>query len=94
MTRVLLVRLSSMGDVVHALGAAESLSRARPDLELHFAVQRSFAPLLERLDYLSSVLEHQRRPALSGLLRTARKVRADGGARGGAWWALRRRPRG
>lgn len=76
MTRVLLVRLSAMGDVVHSLGAVEALARARPDLELHFAVQPSFAPLLERLDYLTSVFAHQRRPVLSGMTRTARALRA------------------
>ena len=78
MTRVLLVRLSAMGDVVHTLGAAEALARARPDLELHFVVQRRIAPLLENLSYLSSVLVHERRPALTGLWRTAMRARRLG----------------
>ncbi len=42
MSRVLVVRLSAMGDIVHSLGAVEALARARPDLELHFIAQRAF----------------------------------------------------
>lgn len=78
MTRVLLVRLSAMGDVVHSLGAVEALARARPDLELHFVLQRPFAPLLEGLDHLSSVIPHQRRPAIAGLARTGKGLRRMG----------------
>ena len=60
MRAVLVVRLSAMGDIVHCLGAVEALAKARPDLELHFITQSSFAPLLEYLDHLSSVLTHDR----------------------------------
>jgi ADP-heptose:LPS heptosyltransferase len=74
--RVLAVRLSAMGDVVHSLGAVRALAEARPDVELHMVVQRPFAPLLLGFPGLCSVVEHDRRPALRGLLRTAKSLRA------------------
>lgn len=76
MTRVLVVRLSAMGDVVEAVGAVEALAVARPDLELHWAVQRELAPLLEGLPFVRSVIAHRRRPGLRGMVATARAVRA------------------
>ena len=43
--KILLVRLSSMGDVLHTLPALTDLQRARPDLRLHWLVEPAFAPI-------------------------------------------------
>ena len=43
--KVLLLRLSSMGDVLHTLPAVTDLRRARPDVELHWLVEPSFAAI-------------------------------------------------
>ncbi len=75
MSRILLVRLSAMGDVIQSLGAVQALRRACPDDELHYLVQRPFAPLLEGLG-LDSIVIHDRKPALLGYARTCRRVRA------------------
>ncbi|MCS7315903.1 MAG: glycosyltransferase family 9 protein [Bryobacterales bacterium] len=45
--RILVVRLSSMGDVVHALPAAASLKHSHSGSELWWLVARPWAPLLE-----------------------------------------------
>lgn len=73
--RVLVVRLSAMGDVVQALGAVEALARARPGWEVHAVVQTAFAPLFENLAHVASVIPHARRPAAVGFLRTVRRLR-------------------
>ncbi|MBI5850659.1 MAG: hypothetical protein HZB39_06410 [Planctomycetes bacterium] len=73
--RVLVVRLSAMGDVVHGLAAMTALRAARPDDELHQVVQAPFAPLLEGLD-LTSVIAHDRKGGPRAFLRTARRLRA------------------
>ncbi len=73
---VLLVRLSAMGDIVHALGAMQALARARPTWRLHVAVQREFAPLFAQLDWVASIVEHDRRAVLLGFARLMRRLRA------------------
>ena len=45
--RVLIVKLSAIGDVVHALPVATALRRRYPDLEVTWAVERWVAPLLD-----------------------------------------------
>jgi heptosyltransferase-1 len=45
--RILVVKLSAMGDVVHALPAVTYLRRAAPSSEIHWAVDTRFAELLE-----------------------------------------------
>jgi len=45
--RVLIVKLSSIGDVVHALPVATALRRRFPQMELTWAVERWVAPVLD-----------------------------------------------
>ncbi len=43
--RVLIVRLSSMGDMVHTLPAVTDAARVVPDLEIDWVVDRAFAEI-------------------------------------------------
>ena len=43
--KVLLVRLSSMGDLIHTLPAVNDLSVCRPDIELHWLCEAGFADI-------------------------------------------------
>ena len=45
--RILIVKLSAMGDVLHALPAVAYLRKAAPKAEIHWAVDTRFAELLE-----------------------------------------------
>lgn len=45
--RILIVKLSALGDVVHALPAIGYLAKAAPDASIDWAVDRRFASLLE-----------------------------------------------
>ena len=46
--RVLLVKLSSLGDVVHSLPAAMDIQAAIPGVQIDWVVEPAFAPLLQR----------------------------------------------
>ncbi|MBK8974714.1 MAG: glycosyltransferase family 9 protein [Planctomycetes bacterium] len=72
MTRVAVVRLSAMGDVVHGVAAVQALRAARPELDVLWVVQRSFAPLL---DGVVDVLRHDRRGGVPAYLRTLAVLR-------------------
>jgi len=80
--RILLIRLSAIGDVVRTLPALTCLRRAYPDAVIDWAVEDASAPLLRDQPDLDSVLVFPRR-ALSRLwlhpdeLGTARKALAD-----------------
>jgi len=45
--RFLIVRLSSIGDIVHALPAAAALAETFPQAQIHWAVEKRYALLLE-----------------------------------------------
>jgi len=55
--RFLVIRLSSIGDIVHALPAVAALGEAFPQAEIHWAVEARFAPLLEGNPFLQRVVK-------------------------------------
>ncbi len=76
MKKVLLIRLSAMGDTTQALGAVRALAQARPDLELHFLSQEENLPLLQNLPYLQSCIPHRRGDGWRGMWQSRRRLRA------------------
>jgi len=44
--RILIVRLSAMGDIIHSMPAVSALRRHRPDVFIGWAVEERWAPLL------------------------------------------------
>ena len=55
--RVLIVKLSSLGDIVHALPVVHDIHAAHPQAAIDWVVEPGFAPLLRRVDGLAEVIE-------------------------------------
>lgn len=54
--KVLIVKLSSLGDVVHAMPAVQDLRQAFPDAQIDWVVERGFAPLVQRCAGVNRVI--------------------------------------
>ena len=54
--RVLIVKLSSLGDVVHAMPAVQDIRRALPGVQIDWVVERAFMPLLSRCEGVGRVI--------------------------------------
>lgn len=55
--RFLVVRLSSIGDIVHTLPAVAALGRAHPQAEIHWVVEERFSELLTANPFVSRVIK-------------------------------------
>jgi heptosyltransferase-1 len=55
--RVLIVKLSSLGDVVHALPVVADIRAAHPGATVDWVVEPAFAPLVARVDGVAEVIE-------------------------------------
>ena len=73
--RILVIRLSSMGDVIHALPAVASLKHSLPRSSLTWVIRPRWAPLLEGNPFVDEVVPMER--SLSGALRTLRLLRRE-----------------
>lgn len=78
MTVVAAVRLSALGDVVHALPAVRALREARPDWDVVFVCQHPFGSLLAAERWGVRVVEHDRGGGPRAYLATAAALRAAG----------------
>ena len=58
--RILVVRFSSMGDVIHALPAAASLKQSFPNCHLSWLIRPRWAPLLEGNPFVDEVIPFDR----------------------------------
>ena len=57
MVKVLIVKLSSLGDVVHTMPAVQDLRAALPDARIDWVVEKGFAPLVQRCAGVHRVIE-------------------------------------
>lgn len=55
--KVLVVKLSSLGDVVHAMPAVQDMRRAVPGVQLDWVVEKGFAPLARQCEGVRRVVE-------------------------------------
>ena len=55
--KILIVKLSSLGDVVHAMPALQDIRRALPQAQIDWVVERSFATLVRRCAGVHRVIE-------------------------------------
>lgn len=65
MSRILVVRLGAMGDIIHAIPAVERLRLGRPDAEITWVIEPRWMPLLAGTGLVNHVLPFDRRNALS-----------------------------
>lgn len=54
--KILIVKLSSLGDVVHAMPAVQDIRRTVPQAEIDWVVERAFAPLAQRCEGVRRVI--------------------------------------
>jgi lipopolysaccharide heptosyltransferase I len=73
--RILLVKLSSLGDVIHALPAAQAVRRRFPEAHLAWAVERAHAGMIRGLPWIDELIEWDR-GTLGGLHDFVRRLRA------------------
>jgi len=73
--RILLVRLGSLGDVIHALPAASALRDAFPEARIDWLIEPKWRRLLEGNPDLTEIIPLEKKSA-AGLISTIRKLRA------------------
>ncbi len=75
--RILLVRLSHLGDALHALPVFHALRDRFPDANIWWAIQPEFAGFLEELPGLTGVIPYHRHHGLGGWRDLRRRLKQD-----------------
>jgi len=80
MIQLLIIKPSSLGDIVHGLQVATSLKEQVPDLKISWIVRDIFAPLVRSCEAIDTTYVFKRDSGMKGffeLMREVRKVRFD-----------------
>ncbi len=72
--RILIVKLSAIGDILHALPVSSAIGQTFPDVELYWAVEEPFKTLLEGNPYLKGIIPF---PKLNSKLLLSPEARRD-----------------
>ena len=75
MTQLLIIKPSSLGDIVHGLQVAASLKAQKPDLRVSWIVRDIFAPLVRSCDVVDKTFVFRRNDGFGGFMRLMRQVR-------------------
>jgi len=75
-SRILVIRLGALGDIIHTLPAVASLKQSRPSAQVTWIVEARWAPLLEDNPYVDRVAVLER-GSPGGLFRTWRFLRSQ-----------------
>ena len=75
MTELLIIKPSSLGDIVHGLQVATSLKAQLGDLRISWIVRDIFAPIVRACEAVDQVYVFERNAGTKGFLRLMREVR-------------------
>ena len=80
MKRLLVIKPSSLGDIVHGLQVVQAAAKARPDLQVSWVVRERFAGLVKAAPFVAETIIFRRRdgwPAFWRLLRELNRKEFD-----------------
>jgi len=75
MTELLIIKPSSLGDIVHALQVATSLKAQREGLRISWVVREIFAPIVRACAAVDHVYVFERKGGAKGFLRLMKEIR-------------------
>ncbi|MDB6169351.1 MAG: glycosyl transferase family 9 [Verrucomicrobia bacterium] len=75
MTELLIIKPSSLGDIVHGLQVATSLKAQREGLRISWVVREIFAPIVRACEAVDQVFVFERAGGAKGFLRLMRSIR-------------------
>ncbi len=75
MKSLLVIKPSSLGDIVHALQVVQTLARERPECRITWVVRERFAGLVQAAPFVAEVIIFRRRDGWWSFLRLLRQLR-------------------
>lgn len=73
--KILILRFSSIGDIVLTTPVVRSIKKQYPEAEIHFCTKKSYVPLLEHNPYISKIIPLE--GPLKSVLREVKKTKYD-----------------
>jgi ADP-heptose:LPS heptosyltransferase len=72
---LLIIKPSSLGDIVHALQVVQTVARALPECGITWVARDRFAPLVEAAPFVHEVIHFRRKNGWRGIVEVMKKLR-------------------
>lgn len=77
MTKILIIRFSSIGDIIQCMGTIGGIRNRFPDAEIHWITRKDMAPILRIDKRIDRIWEYDITTELGGLLRMAGELKKE-----------------
>jgi len=77
MKRILIIKPSSMGDIIHGLLVAEAIRAQLPQVRIDWVVRQEFAPLVEAASAVDRSFIFHRKAGVGGFFKLLRQLRRE-----------------
>lgn len=79
MKKILIIRLSAIGDVVHSTIIPKAIKEKHPDWEIHYMTQNNIDEILKNQKYIDKVIawDYEKRSSFKYTLETIKKLRKE-----------------
>jgi ADP-heptose:LPS heptosyltransferase len=77
MQRILVIKPSSFGDIIHGLQVIQSLRDQRADVHITWVVRELFAPFVKSSQTVDEIIVFERKAGLFGFVRLLRELRSQ-----------------
>lgn len=77
MTKFLIIRFSSIGDIIQCMNVISGIKNHFPDSEIHWIARKDMASFLHMDKRIDKVWEFDKKSGLKGLLKIARQLKAE-----------------
>ncbi len=75
--KILIIKPSGIGDIVHSLPVAIALKKINPDCRLHWLIFSKFEQLLKNVNYIDKVIQWDRKGGLREYMRVIKLIRSE-----------------
>lgn len=77
MTKFLIIRFSSIGDIIQCMGIIGGIRQHFPDAEIHWIARKDMAGFLQMDKRIGKIIAFDRQTGLKGLLQTAEELKKE-----------------
>ncbi len=75
--KILIIRFSSIGDIIQCMSVTRGIRRFFPDAEIHWITRQDMAGILYTDPHINKVWEFDRESGLSGLIKKAKELKKE-----------------
>ncbi len=77
MTKVLIIRFSSIGDIIQCMSVTQGIKAAIPDAEIHWVTRKDMAGMLKTDTDIDRIWQFDRKEGIPGLIRLIRQIKQE-----------------